>query len=113
MQSVVKRSSGALEEGSRRIKTRALTPDCVWQNSAKVSDFNGALEEGSRGFKDSERTPDAVLLKMLHASKLADPLDQIRTPPPCMQNYAISRETFQRGDGRRVQKVQKCERARK
>ena len=37
--------------------------------------------------------------------KFADPRLAIWTPPACMQKYAISRVTFQRGAGRRVQKM--------
>ena len=50
------------------------------------------------------RTSVAVLPESAQLVKLVDPL--MYAPPPCMQKYAISRVTFQRGDGRRLQRVQ-------
>ena len=59
MQSVAKRSSGALEEGSRRFKCEHRRAAC--QNSAKVSKFSGALEEGSRRFKNASTHGDSLV----------------------------------------------------
>ena len=47
----------------------------------------------------------ASLSNKLQLMKEADP--PMWAPPPCMQKYAISHVTFQRGAGRRLQRVQR------
>ena len=106
MQKHAVRSETSQRGAGRRLqRVQMRAPTSCLSKQRKVSEFNGAMEEGStRRIKMRARTSEASLLKMLQPVKSADP--EMEAPPPCMQKYAISRETFQRGAGRRVQRVQ-------
>ena len=90
-------------DGRRVLKFNFEHPPLPAYRTVQVSEFNGALKKRLQKFKIRARTLLAELPNMLHVSKLADP--PTVTPPPCMQKYAIGRVTFQRDDGRRLQKV--------